>query len=699
MSIDQKLHKSIEPAEQELFDFLNDVVKSKNLDCTLRVVGGWCRDKMLGQNNDDVDIMIDTMSGLDFARQIPGASVAVVEENPDRSKHLETAIATIVLPSGSKFKVDFVKCRKETYTDGSRIPSVEEATPQEDAFRRDLTINSMFYNIQNNEVEDFTGKGKEDIEQGVCRAPGNPMVRFHEDPLRVFRTIRFASRFGFEIEPNTWDAMKDPEIQEQVLRAKQDIVDKAGNQKNVYKLARERIGTEFLKMVSGPDPVMALSLLKESGLLKGMMDEAIKETDHEGNMADFDMDQNSSYHQKNVWDHTIGVVGEAARAFPEQGRRRAVGVLTAFFHDWGKLNKNFQQERDDGKTSYKGHEEASSELAKLFMGNFHVDEKYDSPYAEDGEENVKKSSLSDLVSDLAGLHMRPYDLYNAKDSSLNKLLLTLKEKDLEWEQLIEQVRSDIGGKNDDKSVLSEDFENLNHLEERFRENIRKNKEAETNMFTPILNGHEIMAIFNNKVGGEWIGEVSNWLREKQLDGLSDKSEAIEMATRQFPQYIKSPIENVTAATGSLVYRNKLSKKIHDSLKESPVTAVSLAARYFDEHKESDGSYDHERSLELYLRTATQASISAGESLISVDLMQAATKFSRSRMYNPELTALTACAKLIKDNELDMNDMIYLALAHGMNPKIVEDHLGRTLVDEDLPKIISQINEIKPSLKK
>ena len=70
-------------------------------------------------------------------------------------------------------------------------------TPTEDALRRDLCFNALFYNINEGKVEDFTGKGVEDLRNGVCRTPLEPVQTFLDDPLRVVRTIRFANRFNF----------------------------------------------------------------------------------------------------------------------------------------------------------------------------------------------------------------------------------------------------------------------------------------------------------------------------------------------------------------------------------------------------------------------------------------------------------------------------------------------------------------------
>ena len=85
-------------------------------------------------------------------------------------------------------------------------------TPEQDAFRRDFTINSLFYNINTKEVEDYTGKGIEDMKLGVIRTPLAAKETFVDDPLRVLRAIRFASRFGFALDESLVEAASDDKV-------------------------------------------------------------------------------------------------------------------------------------------------------------------------------------------------------------------------------------------------------------------------------------------------------------------------------------------------------------------------------------------------------------------------------------------------------------------------------------------------------
>jgi tRNA nucleotidyltransferase (CCA-adding enzyme) len=128
--------------------------------CTMRVCGGWVRDKLLQRDNDDIDICIDTRSGQEFTTELKAwydstgdsslcSSIGIIKASSEKSKHLETATIRITVtgdgvPPNSTVSLDFVGLRSETYADDSRVPVVRAATAQEDALRRDFTINAMF---------------------------------------------------------------------------------------------------------------------------------------------------------------------------------------------------------------------------------------------------------------------------------------------------------------------------------------------------------------------------------------------------------------------------------------------------------------------------------------------------------------------------------------------------------------------------
>jgi tRNA nucleotidyltransferase (CCA-adding enzyme) len=141
--------------------------------------------------------------------------------------------------------LDFVNLRAENYTEDSRIPEMEFGTAKDDAFRRDLTINALFYNINEKKVEDFTERGIEDLASGIIRTPLPPRTTFLDDPLRILRAIRFAARFGFDVEEDIRTSASDPDVQHAL--------------KN--KVSRERFGKEVLGMMKGRSPADAIALM------------------------------------------------------------------------------------------------------------------------------------------------------------------------------------------------------------------------------------------------------------------------------------------------------------------------------------------------------------------------------------------------------------------------------------------------------
>ncbi|KAH1346617.1 hypothetical protein KXW91_000934 [Aspergillus fumigatus] len=235
----------------------------------LRFTGGWVRDKLLGVDSHDIDVGISSMTGYQFGmalkdyldipenlekykRNHPNGhmkeaivSLHKIEANPEKSKHLETVTTKIF-----GFDIDLVNLRKEMYTDDSRNPQMEFGTAEEDALRRDATINALFYNLNESKVEDLTGRGFSDMRDKIIRTPMEPYQTFKDDPLRVLRLIRFASRLGYKIDPNTERAMQNSDISVALK----------------LKISRERVGTELEKMLKGPDPRGALQLIDRLGL-------------------------------------------------------------------------------------------------------------------------------------------------------------------------------------------------------------------------------------------------------------------------------------------------------------------------------------------------------------------------------------------------------------------------------------------------
>ncbi|KAE8213280.1 hypothetical protein CF327_g3178 [Tilletia walkeri] len=271
---------------------------------TARIAGGWVRDKLLHRDSDDLDISLSSTTGFTFAHFLAAylaspqfassdlaariasssssttattSSIAKIAANPEQSKNLETATAKVF-----GLSLDFVNLRKEVYEGDTRIPIMSFGTAKEDAERRDITINSLFYNVHTQQVEDLTGMGLNDLARGLIRTPLPPHITFLDDPLRVLRCIRFAARFNYVVHPDiiaclsdkapsqfytpdkrVFGSLEDEEEgrgvydEEEVRKARVEF-------KDVHlrsKVSRERFGIEVDKMMRGPDPLRAISLI------------------------------------------------------------------------------------------------------------------------------------------------------------------------------------------------------------------------------------------------------------------------------------------------------------------------------------------------------------------------------------------------------------------------------------------------------
>ncbi|KAK4039987.1 hypothetical protein C8A01DRAFT_46635 [Parachaetomium inaequale] len=234
------------------------------------ITGGWVRDRLLGIPSSDLDLALSQLTGREFGKflesfsaqpeieakyrqkaadkGITGATFTrfhIMEKNEGAAKNLETA-------GGKLFglDVDLVNLRKEVYDGQSRNPEMEFGTPEEDAFRRDATVNSMFYHLGKQEIVDLTGRGLKDLEARVMTTPLDPRQTFMDDPLRVLRLIRIGSKLGFAIDPEVMRCMRDNETR----RALDTII------------KRDRINIELFKMMRDPNPLVAFQHLFDANL-------------------------------------------------------------------------------------------------------------------------------------------------------------------------------------------------------------------------------------------------------------------------------------------------------------------------------------------------------------------------------------------------------------------------------------------------
>ncbi len=227
--------------------FAVDVVRRlRDAGFTAYWAGGCVRDQLLGRVPKDYDIATDATptrirSLFGHRRTLPlGAAFGVI---------------TVLGPAGAG-QIEVATFRRETtYSDGRHPDSVHFSTAQEDALRRDFTINGMFYDPVQEQVIDFVG-GQEDLQRRIVRAIGDPDERISEDKLRMLRAIRFAAAFQFEIDPATAAAIQRRAAEIAVVSA-------------------ERIAAEMRQMLAGEHRVRAVRLVLDSGLAAAILPEIV----------------------------------------------------------------------------------------------------------------------------------------------------------------------------------------------------------------------------------------------------------------------------------------------------------------------------------------------------------------------------------------------------------------------------------------
>jgi poly(A) polymerase len=283
--------------------------------------GGCVRDKILGLVPKDYDVATDARP--EVVQRIFEHTVAVGARFG--------SIAVII--DGEQYEVTTFRADAE-YTDGRRPSSVRFGTLEEDAKRRDFTIGGMFFDPDDGRLIDLVG-GMRDLRAGIVRAIGNPRERFAEDRLRILRGARFAARFGFEIDPATWSAMREaaPAITE---------------------IAAERIGDEMTRLMTEGGAGRAMDLLRDSGLWAALAPEMLET---------IGCDQPENFHPEgDVWAHTRLAVSMLPAGCSETV---AFGIL---LHDIAK--PRCRAVTPDGKVTFYGHTDQGAVIAAEMMARF-----------------------------------------------------------------------------------------------------------------------------------------------------------------------------------------------------------------------------------------------------------------------------------------------------------------------------------------
>lgn len=285
------------------------------------LVGGCVRDVLLGREPEDYDISTDATP--EFVISLFPESVAVGAQ-----------FGVIIVPLDGH-KVEVATFRSDIGSADGRHPErvVFSSSPEQDVQRRDFTINGLLMRHDSGEILDFVG-GQADLRAGIIRAIGEPTRRFAEDKLRMLRAVRFSARFGFQIEPETFAAIR--------LHAPE-----------IGQVSAERIREELTKLLTEDGARRGMELLDESGLLQHIVPEVA---------AMQGVEQPPQYHPEgDVWTHTLLMLEGLPAG---SSATLAWGVL---LHDVGKP-PTFRPISETGdRVRFNGHVDVGIRMAEVIL--------------------------------------------------------------------------------------------------------------------------------------------------------------------------------------------------------------------------------------------------------------------------------------------------------------------------------------------
>ena len=360
----------------EITNYIHNIIQDTEFEQHVYAVGGSVRDLIMEKEIKDIDLVIDLpQGGVRFAEWCK-------EHNYTNTVVIYATYGTAAMKILEQ-DIECVMTRGEKYIDsGSRNPVTEFAPIMEDASRRDLTINALYYNISKKKVEDLMGCGVQDIRDGVLRVPmemvSEQMVdqTFIDDPLRILRVVRFHTKLGFKISDETFNAMK----------------------RNVDRLSIitvERINTELCKILMSKNARQGIELINEIGAMKYVIPELEQ---------CIGLGQNS-YHFGDVWVHTMAVLENHCNLFEPD----LICRLAALLHDIGKIECRTVDEH--GRVHFYDHEFIGSDVAKRILQRLKFDNK-----------------TIDEVCFIIRNHMRAKGFENdcrkMKEKSINKFMYT-----------------------------------------------------------------------------------------------------------------------------------------------------------------------------------------------------------------------------------------------------------------------------------
>ncbi len=446
MKITDKRH----PLAARVFRRIQRIVDDRGLQAF--VIGGFVRDYYLRRPSNDIDVVV-IGSGIEVAEAL------------GRELHTKVSVfktfGTAMLRCDG-WEIEFVGARKESYSRDSRKPVVEAGTIEDDQRRRDFTINALAWSLNDATfgelVDPFDGMG--DMERLIIRTPCDPDVTFDDDPLRMLRAVRFASQLGFDIYPDTFDAI----------------------QRNAHRIeivSKERIITEINKIVLSPRPSIGFELLEMTGLLKLVFPEldALKGVERRGSHA-----------HKDNFRHTLQVLDNVAQRSDDLWLRWA-----ALLHDIAKPATKAYDPKIGW--TFHGHEVLGSKMVPSIF-------------------RAMKLPLNDrmkFVQKMVFMHLRPIVLSEdlVTDSAVRRLLF---EAGDDVESLMTLCEADITSGIESK--VKRYMQNFELVRRKMADIEEKDR---VRNFQPPISGELIMSTYGIPPCRE-IGDIKAIIKDAILDG-------------------------------------------------------------------------------------------------------------------------------------------------------------------------------------
>ena len=453
------------------------------------VIGGYVRDCFLGRPCDDIDVVVEG-SGVDFAGKV-AARLEEIEAEQHKTRHkinvseFRTYGTAMIKYRG--LELEFVGARKESYRKESRNPIVENGSLTDDQLRRDFTINAMAFSLCKEDfgalVDPFGGLS--DLERGIIRTPQDPDITFSDDPLRMLRAVRFATK------------LSSPQLQFCITTECMEAMRRNRNRLQI--LTRERIAEELNKMLVVPKPSKAFRLMDEAGLLELILPSLTA-------LKGVNVMEGKGH--KDNFDHTLQVLDNVAELEMESRPEPNVWLRwAALLHDVGKARTR-RYDPSVGWT-FHGHEVVGGRMVPKIFASL----------------KLPQNEKMEYVKKLVELHLRPIALVTEEvtDSAVRRLLF---EAGDDIDDLMILCHGDITSKNLRKvERLHANFE----LVQRKLVEVEE-KDAIRNFKNPI-DGDYIMKLFGIEPC-RTIGELKEYVKEAILNGdIPNEFEAADALMR------------------------------------------------------------------------------------------------------------------------------------------------------------------------